>query len=148
MLKNRALRQKLVELQKEVDRGTNIAPNILIAEEIEQIKSLSTDLILKLKKDCALLDRLHWSVFEHLVAEFFAKRGYEDVRLVGQCPLTSADIYAAHRRDPMGILTRFFIEVKYVKEPCGIEVINRVLGAMVLERPRFGWHAAIIVASV
>jgi hypothetical protein len=48
----------------------------------------------------------------------------------------------------LGERVRYFVEVKRWKHRIGIEIINQVLGAMVDERPRFGWHAAMIVTVV
>jgi hypothetical protein len=68
------------------------------------------------------------------------------VRLVGRDPQTSADIYVAHSLDPLAKQLRFFVEVKREKNTVGIEIIDKVLGALLLERPEIGWHAAIIVS--
>lgn len=76
-----------------------------------------------------------------------ATRGFQDVRLVGRDPKTSADIYAAANYDPLGVKLRFFIEVKRNRNAIGIQVINEVLGAMITERDQFGWHAGLIVST-
>lgn len=115
---------------------------------IETINQLTPELIAHLKKKSSDLNKLHWSVFEHLVAEFFASWGFDEVKLVGRSKETSADIFAAYVINPAGIKQKLFIEVKKWKTKIGIEVINQVLGAMISERERFGWHAAMIVTVV
>jgi hypothetical protein len=80
-----------------------------------------------------------------LIAEFLAADGFQDVRLVGRNPRTSADIFAAQFIRGANIPYRLFIEVKRWRQTIGISVINEVLGAFVGERERFGWSAAMIV---
>lgn len=63
---------------------------------IETVKRLTPDLIAYLQSHEIDLDKLRWDVFEHLVAEFFASWGFQDVRLVGRNSKTSADIFAAY----------------------------------------------------
>lgn len=84
-------------------------------------------------------------MFEHLVAEFLAARGFADVRLVGRNPRTSADIFAADFLRAAEIPIKIFVEVKRWRETIGIEVIHQVLGAFLGEKERFGWSAAMIV---
>lgn len=40
---------------------------------------------------------------------------------------------------------RVFIEVKRWKDRIGVEIFNQVLGAMISERERFGWHQAWLI---
>ena len=40
------------------------------------------------------------------------------------------------------------MEVRRRHERIDVNVIDRVMGAMVQERPRYGWHIAMIVSSV
>lgn len=115
---------------------------------IETIKQLTPGLIRHLKTRESDLTKIHWKVFEHLVAEFLAQRGFSDVRLVGTNPKTGADIYAVLKVSQIGIEHRYFIEVKRWKDKVGVEVIDRVYGAFLAERERMGWHAAIIVSAV
>lgn len=68
------------------------------------------------------------------------------MRLVGSNPLTSADIFASIYPEPLGSEIRFFVEVKRWKDKIGIEVIDKVLGALIGERETFGWHAGMIVS--
>ena len=112
---------------------------------IEKVEKLTPELIAHLRSHEQDLDKLDWHVFEHLVAEFLVSWGFEDVRLVGRNSLTSADIYAAKIIIPLGVEHRIFIEVKRWKDKVGIEVIDKVLGAMIGERDKFGWHAGMIV---
>lgn len=119
-----------------------------LAPVIETVRKLTPALIEHLKRREDDLSKIHWKVFEHLIAEFFASWGFHDVRLVGRNAMTSADIYAAAVLNPVGIEQRFFIEVKRWKDKVGIDIINQVLGAFIGERDRYGWHAAVIVTVV
>jgi HJR/Mrr/RecB family endonuclease len=122
-------------------------PAVALTEVVERVTQLTPELIDHLKRHHQAIDKIPWNIFEHLIAEFFAAQGYDDVRLVGRDRATSADIYASHTWDPLGTNLRFFVEVKRIKGLVGVEVINEVLGAMFSERPTFGWHAAIIVST-
>jgi hypothetical protein len=122
-------------------------PAIALTNVVEKVTQLTPELVDHLRKHQQDIARIPWDVFEHLVAEFFRARGYDDVRLVGRDPTTSADIYASHTMDPLGTRLRFFVEVKRTGRAVGIEVINEVLGAMLSERPTHGWHAAIVVST-
>ncbi len=44
------------------------------------------------------------------------------------------------------IPVRYFVEVKRWRDRIGVEVFDQVYGAMILERERYGWHGALIVA--
>ena len=123
------------------------APRIETREVIESIARLSPQLIFHLRRHHEKIDLISPEVFENLIAEFLAQRGFEDVRLVAKSPMTSADIYAAHRIDAIGSTIRYFVEVKRIKGAIGIEVINAVYGAMLIERKDHGWNAAMIVSS-
>lgn len=121
------------------------SPPAELLSVIEKIKKLTPELIAHLRSHNDDLIKIHPLVFEHLIAEFFASWGFDDVRLVGRNPKTSADIYVAKVVNPVGMETRYFIEVKRWNRKVGIEVINQVLGAMIGEKEQFGWHAAMIV---
>jgi DNA-binding CsgD family transcriptional regulator len=112
---------------------------------IETVRKLEPSLIAHLRSHKDDLDRLRPEVFEHLVAEFLACEGFSDVRLVGRNRRTSADIYAATSIGAFDVPIRMFVEVKRWKDRVGIEVINQVFGALLTERERFGWNAAMIV---
>lgn len=120
---------------------------ILVDYVVEKVKELTPQLITHLRRYNEDLTKVHPRVFEHLIAEFFASWGCEDVRLVGQNAKTSADIYVANFTNPTGLETRIFVEVKRWKQKVGIEVIDQVLGAFLSEREKYGWHAAVIVTA-
>lgn len=124
----------------------NRSPSPAIADAIEKIDRLTPELIAHLRERQDDLRKVRWGVFEHLVGEFLAEQGFRDVRLVGRDPSTSADLYSTLVVDSAGVTVRFFIEVKRWRERVGITVINEVLGAMITERERHGWHAGMIVA--
>jgi hypothetical protein len=117
-----------------------------VADVIETVDRLTPDLIRYLKKHTDDLQKLRYDVFEHLVGEFLLQRGFDDVKLVGREAKTSADIIAVQKIHAVNSETRYFVEVKRWKEKVGIEVINAVYGAMVIEQPEHGWSAAMIVS--
>lgn len=119
--------------------------SIDVSDVIEKAKQLTPYLIKYLKNNEEDLRKLHWQIFEHLIAEFFASWAYEDVRIVGRNPQTGADIVAMRKQDQSGVMIRYFIEVKRWKDRVGVEVIDRVIGALLAERPKFGWHLGMIV---
>ena len=80
-----------------------------ISPVIETINRLTPELIAHLKKKSDDLNKLHWKVFEHLVAEFFASWGFDEVKLVGRSKETSADIFAAYLINPAGIKQKYFM---------------------------------------
>lgn len=133
---------KAEKVEPETERA-----RILISEVIEGFRHLTPELIQHLRRHSEDIERINSSVFEHLIGELLLSEGWHQVRLVGRNPRTSADIFALHYiPSPGGIAMRFFVEVKRWKDRIGVEVINQVIGAMVSERERHGWHAAIIVA--
>lgn len=115
------------------------------AEVIEAVCRLTPELLAHLRRHHEKLDQIPPEVFEQLVAEIFASWGWDEVRHVGRESETSADILAGHYDHKLGERLRYFVEVKRWRNRIGIEVINQVLGAMLDERPQFGWHAAMIV---
>ncbi len=123
-------------------------PPIELIDIISAVSHLSVHLIQHLKMNPSDIQKLHWAVFEHLIAEFFASWGYEDVRLVGRDSSTSADIFAVQKIDPAGVRIRYYVEVKRRKDKIGVDVIDRVYGAMDIEKPLHGWHLAMIVSVV
>ena len=144
------------DIEKELSKPTNElltriqifrSPPTKLVDVVEAAETLTPDLIAHLKSHSDDLDKLQWDVFEHLVGEFLTSRGFQDVRLVGRDPKTSADIYAAATYGSLGVKLRFFIEVKRNRSAVGIQVINEVLGAMITERDQFGWHAGLIVST-
>lgn len=143
----KAINSNLVELGLDVvlkpEGGT-----IEFVDVVSSVRHLSAHLIHYLKMNPADIQKLRWDVFEHLIAEFFASWGFPDVRLVGRDPSTSADVFAVSRPDPTGLSYRYFVEVRRREERIDVNVIDRVYGAMVQERPSYGWHVAMIVSSV
>ncbi len=123
-------------------------PSVEAHKTISEGKRLTPDLIHHLQEHETDLLEIEPRVFEHLVAEFLACHGFSDVAVVGSDPETSADIFAIARVGDLGHRVRYFIEVKRWKHRVGVEVIDRVLGAMIGEREKFGWHAAMIVSVV
>ena len=75
------------------------------------------------------IERINPEVFEHLVAEFLAAGGFDDVRLVGRNRRTQADIFAATKVGAFGVPMRLFVEAKRWRNRVGMEVINQVFGA-------------------
>lgn len=143
--RSRRLRALLHQLSKPSEREPTAAE---INEVVETVRALTPELIVYLQsheKDLRKIDPL---VFEHLIAEFLKQRGFIDVRWVSRDRDTSADIYAVERANSVGMSLRYYVEVKRHKYKIGVSVINEVLGAMYSERPRYGWHAALIVSVV
>ena len=84
---------------------------------IQTFKKLEPDLISHLKRQNDDLVNINPLLFEHLFAEFLAAQGFNDVRLVGRNPQTSADIFAARFIAGLEIPIRLFVEVKRWKTP-------------------------------
>jgi hypothetical protein len=118
-----------------------------VQEVVAAVRELTPGLIAHLREHERDLLHLKPDIFEHLVGEFLAKSGFHKVHHVGRATDTSADIFAIKKLDEIGQEIRFFVEVKRWKNRVGIEVINQVVGAMILEEPEFGWHAAMIVSA-
>jgi hypothetical protein len=129
------------------DDSTEHQFQIALQETIESVRELTPDLIRHLRHNHDHIDRIPPDILEHLVAEVFASWGWDEVRLVGRSSETSADILAGYRIPSIGSRVRFFVEVKRWRSRVGIEIVEQVLGAMFAERVRFGWHAALIVAT-
>ncbi len=113
---------------------------------IIEINNLTPELIKLLKANSEKLEDLSWQIYEQLIGEFFASWGYY-VSFVGSDSSTGADIIAIKPPDPSGISHKYFIEVKRWKDRVGVEVVDRVIGAIFSERPNQGFHAGVIVAS-
>lgn len=139
-----------LNLPDQVEKASELAlpppKTIQVIDSVANVRELSVELISYLKNHKSELDKLRWDVFEHLVAEFLASHGFEDIALVARDPITSADIFAVHKIIPTGEKVRFFVEVKHTDDKAGIEVINEVFGAYTMERPKFGWDVAMIVS--
>lgn len=133
------------DLKQIWDQKVSPEKQIELVPLIETFKKLEPSLIAHLQQHHNDLARIQPALLEHLIAEFLASWGFSDVRLVGRNRQTSADIFAMHFNESLKIPQTYFIEVKRWKERVGIEVIQQVWGAMMLEKQRFGWHSAIIV---
>ena len=121
-----------------LDRVSKFLPEshvdpIVVSSVLQQATKLTPFLIKHLQQSADDLPFLPWHVFEHLVAEFFASWGYEDVRLVGRNAKTAADVFAMRRVEPDGTEVRLFVETKRWKDRVGVEVIDRVYGAFLGE---------------
>lgn len=120
---------------------------VVVPQAIEEIRRLSPELLDRLRSKTNDIGKLKADVFEHLVAELLASRGFHDVRMVGRNQKTSADILAAKHVSDVGE-HRYFVEVKRWKDRIGVEVIDRVYGVMLSERKDFGWSAGMVVSVV
>jgi HJR/Mrr/RecB family endonuclease len=121
-------------------------PPLHVTDVLDTVKKLTPELIYYLKTNETNLDKIPPDVFEHLIGEFLLQRGFDEVRLVGRDSKTSADILAVKTVAPIESEVRYYVEVKRWKKKIGIEVVNSVYGAMLLEQPEFGWSAAMIVS--
>jgi len=150
--KARALRMLLHPAQQDLIRSIvesespAKAPTIEVKYAVESIQKLTPDFVEHLRKNNDDLHAVQWDVFEHIVAELMASAGFHDVSLIGRDSSTAADIFAAWKVGPLGSSVRYFVEVKRWKDRVGVEIIDRVHGAMLAERPTHGWHAALIVS--
>lgn len=120
---------------------------IEVRETLEDIRRLSPELIAYLQRQTSSLDSLPSTLFEELIAEFFASWNFAQVGIVGKEKWTGADIVALSRPAGGGEVSRYFIEAKRWKGPVGIEVVEKVLGAVSAERPQYGWHLGMLVTS-
>ena len=138
------------ELLQSIVHGEQAAASsrIEVQQAVETIRQLTPELISHLRKSSTDLVAVHWSVFEHLVAELLVSSGFHDVRLVGRNATSAADIFAAYKIGPLASSIRYFIEVKRWRDRVGVEIVDRVYGAMLAERALHGWHAALIVSVV
>lgn len=137
--------RKLIKIISETTNLEEI-PAVAVFSLIESAKALTPYVISHLKKHENDLRRIPWQIFEHLIAEFFAGMGYQDVCVVGRNAETAGDIVALNKPDKLGVVVRYVIEVKRQKNKVGVEVIDRILGAVSSERPKFGYHVAMVVS--
>lgn len=101
-----------------------LSPNL-----IDCIQNIYHELMLWLKSHPDMIHQLNWSVFEQVVGELFASRGF-DVELTGRIRDLSADLIAVKKADPDGG-TKHLIEIKRYKEErrIGLNIVDKVLGA-------------------
>ena len=130
------------ELQEQLEKDGHLE----VVAFVETAKKLEPYLIEHLKGTPGDINKLPWNICEHLIAEFFASWGYSDVRLVGRNPDTAADVIAIGKESPSGVRIRYFIEVKRDKNKVGVEVVDRVYGAILREQENYGWHIGMIVS--
>jgi hypothetical protein len=116
-----------------------IAPDELGNELNERLMSL-------LHHDPEKIRNLKGTLFEEVIAELLAQRGFEVVKHVGRRGDTGADIFALEKSPCSGVRLRYFVETKLWTGKIGVEVVDRVSGAIVNERHRWGWHVGLIVA--
>jgi len=121
-------------------------PEVEVRAVVEQFRRLHPELMMHLKRHSEDLGQLRPDVFEHLVGECLAQRGFQDVTLVGRNAGTSADIRAVFHIPAISDVVPYFVEVKRWRDRVGISVINQVLGAMIAEEPKWGWRAAMVVS--
>lgn len=136
---------KLLLQSEETDKNKDTEVLIELQDTLRSIKELSIELLLYLKDQPDNLIRLPWGVFEQLVAECLASKGFDEVKLVGKNPKTAADIFAIEKSSASGSRIRYFIEVKRWKDKVGVEIIDRVLGAIQSEKATWGWHIGMII---
>lgn len=89
---------------------------------------------------------LKGTLFEEVIAELLAHRRFEVVKHVGRRGDTGADIFALEKSPLIGVKLRYFVETKLWTGKIGVEVVDRVSGAIVNERHKWGWHVGLIVA--
>lgn len=129
-----------------VERVAQSNNSIIIAKVIEHFTTLTPELMELLKKNFDDIDKINPYVFEQLVAELMVTRGFSNVQLVGRNMNTSADIFATKVVDDVGE-HKYFVEVKRLKSDIGVEIIDKVYGAMISERPEQGCCGAILVST-
>lgn len=95
--------------------------------ELPRIISIVNDkLISLLAREPGYLYRLSPRAFEEVVAEIFARQGFE-VHLTKQTRDGGKDIIALYNK--LGISTKYIIECKrYTNKPIGIELVQRLAG--------------------
>ena len=112
-------------------------------ELLRGITELDQRVISLLKSDPGALDSLDPFLLEELIAEIMASWGWK-VQLVANQGNTGADILALTKPLADGAPVLFFVEVKRWRRRVGIEVIDRVLGAMSRQQPEP--HVGMIVS--
>ncbi len=135
-------------LSRDISQGkvATAEPPVWIGDVIENVPALELSVIEHLQQHSADFAKLPWDVSEHLFAEFFSSQGWTDVRLVGRDPRTSADIFVSNVPGEGRRARRVFVEIKQHKSKVGIEIVQSVLGAYVLERPKYEWQYAVIIS--
>jgi len=86
------------------NKGTEI--QIELQDTLEGIRELNIELLLYLKDQPENLIKLPWNVFEQLVAECLASKGFDEIKLVGKNPTTAADMFAIENSGMSGSRVR------------------------------------------
>ena len=130
--------------EEDKDKGAEI--QLELQDTLESIREMSIELLLYLKDRPDNLIKLPSNIFEQLVAECLASKGFDEIKLVGKNPYTAADIFAIEKSSKSGSRIRYFIEVKRWKDKVGVEIIDRIYGAFQSEKITWGWHIAMVVS--
>lgn len=129
--------QGLHSEQEKIDRAISILlheeervlyepPKIELLELPRIISIVNDKLISLLAREPGYLHRLSPRAFEEVVAEIFARQGFE-VHLTKQTRDGGKDIIALYNK--LGISTKYIIECKrYTNKPIGIELVQRLAG--------------------
>lgn len=113
-------------LLHEEERVLYEPPKIELLELPRIISIVNDKLISLLAREPGYLHRLSPRAFEEVVAEIFARQGFE-VHLTKQTRDGGKDIIALYNK--LGISTKYIIECKrYTNKPIGIELVQRLAG--------------------
>lgn len=128
----------------EIGADKTIFPEVIIPSDLfDGLKEVNLRIIEYLQKHPYEIDKISPFLFEDLVAEVMASWGW-DVELVANKSSIGADILATTKTfgdcDPI----LYFVEIKKMKDKVGIEIIDRILGAMTRHRPEP--HVGMIVS--
>jgi len=131
------LNMELVVEQEIVENAANIllynedmilyqSPKIELLELPKIISVVNDKLISLLAREPSHLYKLSPRAFEEVIAEIFARQGFE-VHLTKQTRDGGKDIIALYNK--LGIHTKYIIECKrYTNKPVGIELVQRLAG--------------------
>lgn len=129
--------QGLHSEQEKIDSAINILlheeervlyepPEIELLELPKIVSIVNDKLISLLAREPGYLHRLSPRAFEEVIAEIFARQGFE-VHLTKQTRDGGKDIIALYNK--LGISTKYIIECKrYSNKPIGIELVQRLAG--------------------
>ncbi|MBU1357019.1 MAG: restriction endonuclease [Candidatus Edwardsbacteria bacterium] len=129
------------ELSNKLDEETE---KLFTSDILASIKEITPELIKYLKYNVNSISNMNPETFEKLIAELLSSLGFI-TKHVGRSYETSADICAIYNIKQTNLPDRCYVEVKRWKDKIGIGVIQTVLGAMVLEREKWGWTGGMIV---
>jgi hypothetical protein len=113
------------------------------ADLAQGIRHINSELLRHLRRDPSALEDMNPYAFEELIAELLAGRGWR-VSLVANKSSVGADLLATTRTIGDGQEILYLIEVKKTAERVGIEVLDRVFGAMSRLRPEP--HVGMVVS--